>query len=92
MNEENIQKERDEFRNSPEERIIKPLKRRMAWEGKKVERMLEGLRLATHAEVESAKGEILQSLRQIEHSVELLAQELASKKDCDKINNKDDAV
>ncbi len=67
--------------------LAERLKRRMAWEGKKVTSYVKGLGVVLDAELEVMKREILQAIRQVEHSVELIAQELGRR---DEKNDKEE--
>lgn len=60
-----------------EGRVVDPLKRRMNWEGKKVESQIKGLSFALEHYLEKMKGDITQAIRENEQSVEVVARELA---------------
>ncbi len=58
-------------------RLVDPLKRRITWEGKKVDTLLKGLGVVLRRDLESAKEEVLEAVHRVETSVDLLAQEVA---------------
>ena len=77
QNESGKPAERVDLRREESQRwIVEPLRRRIAWEGKKVESQMKNLAFALERHLQEMKGEILQAVHQLEESVELMAQEL----------------
>ena len=66
---------------SPEEAFADRLKRRMAWEGKKAEKLLIALNGALRAELEQTTRQVRADLHRIEGTLEIIAREFARRAD-----------
>jgi hypothetical protein len=66
--------------------FVQPLKRHITQERKQLERLIYGLRTKLYLDVERSINVILEKIRETEHSVELIAQELSHRDGHDEPN------
>lgn len=65
------------FPESGDQLTVEPLRPKPSRRAKELERLFEGLRYALATDLDLAKQEVLQKIREVSTSVDLIAQELA---------------